>query len=329
MTFFLGVDGGGTKTEFLLIDASGRVLATRREGSAYHFEIGLDGLKRMLARGIRATLAAAGLTPADVTHAFLGLPAYGEDTRLLGRLDAIVGEVLPAQRCRCANDVVCGWAGALAGRDGIAVIAGTGSIVYGEYASRSVRVGGWGELFGDEGSAFWVARETLTLFSRMSDGRAAKGPLYGLVREHFGVGADLDVCAAVYGPPALSRSELAALARLTTRAVLAGDPAARQIFERAAQELAELVHAAHDVLEVPPGVRVPASYGGGMFQADGVMLPLFEAALQAGERPYQLGPPRLSPGAGAALYAATLAGAPLDAAGIEQLVLTHRAQERT
>ena len=329
MTFFLGVDGGGTKTDFLLIDASGSVLATRREGSAYYLEIGIEGLKSMLARGIRAMLTSVGLTGTDITYAFVGLPAHGENTALLARLDSIVEETLPNQRYRCANDVVCGWAGALAGSNGIAVVGGTGSIAYGEYATRSARVGGWGELFSDEGSAFWVAREALTLFSRMSDGRATKGPLYRLMREYFGVAADLDVCAAVYGPPALSRSELAALSRVVTQAVLAGDRSALQLFERASQELAELVHAAHDVLEIPPGARTPVSYCGGMLKADGLMLPLFDAALQATERQYQLTAPCLSPSAGAALYAATLAGVPLGADAIEQLIRTHQAKDES
>ena len=326
MTVFLGVDGGGTKTDFLLIDASGSVLATRREGSAYYLEIGIEGLKTLLASGIRAMLTSVGLTAADITYGFLGLPAHGENTALQAHLDSIVKETLPNQRYRCANDVVCGWAGALAGSNGIVVVAGTGSIAYGEYATRSARVGGWGELFSDEGSAFWVAREALTIFSRMSDGRATKGPLYGLMREHFGVAADLDVCATVYGPPALSRSELAALSHLVTQAALAGDRSALHLFERASQELAELVHATHDVLEIPPGVRVLASYCGGMLQADGMLLPLFEAALQATERQYQLIAPRLSPSAGAALYAATLAGAPLGAQAIQQLSRTHQAK---
>ena len=74
--------------------------------------------------------------------------------------------------------MVCSWAGSLACADGISVIAGTGSMAYGEYAGRQARCGGWGELIGDEGSAYWIAREGMNLFSRMSDGRAARGPLH-------------------------------------------------------------------------------------------------------------------------------------------------------
>jgi N-acetylglucosamine kinase-like BadF-type ATPase len=327
VNIFLGVDGGGTKTDFLLIDSSGSVLARRREGSSYYLEIGIENLQSMLIDGIRAILSVVSLAPADITYAFLGLPAYGENTSLLPRLDSLAEAILPRQRYRCANDVVCGWAGALGGCHGVAVVAGTGSIAYGEYASHSARAGGWGELFSDEGSAFWVAREALNLFSRMSDGRMEKSLLYGILREHFGVASDLDVCAAVHGPPGLSRSEIAALSHLVAKAARKGDPSALKIFDKASQELAALVHAVRDSLGTPPDVCLPASYCGGMLERDSVMLPLFARALHAGERRYALTAPRLPPSAGAALRAAALAGAPLGADAINHLARTHADRE--
>jgi N-acetylglucosamine kinase-like BadF-type ATPase len=316
---FLGVDGGGTKTDFLLIDASGAVLAAHRGGSAYYLESGLDALQAMMATGIQATLQKSGIAASGLEFAFLGLPAYGEDRALLGRLDTIATDVLPSGRYRSGNDVVCGWAGALAASDGINIVAGTGSIAYGEFQGRGARAGGWGELFSDEGSAYWVAREALTLFSRMSDGRAPQGALYELIREHFRLEADLDVCAAVYGPPALSRSSLAALAPLVARAALDGDVLARGLFERAAQELAAVVHAVRDQLNVPPQSRFPVSYSGGMFRLAGLLQPMLAAALGAAERGYEFVAPRLSPVAGAALYAAKLAGTPLSEGSVAAL----------
>jgi N-acetylglucosamine kinase-like BadF-type ATPase len=321
---FLGVDGGGTKTDFLLIDESGRVLAARRAGSAYYLEVGVEALRAMLEEGIRATLMEASVRPADLTFACIGLPAHGEDSALLPRLDAIAAAVLPMERYRCVNDMVCGWAGALAGRDGINIVAGTGSIAYGEFDSRRARAGGWGELFSDEGSAYWIAREGLTLFSRMSDGRAGRGPLADLMRQHFGLRADLDVCAAVYGPPPMTRSEIAALAPIVARAVQAGDIQARRLYERAAEELAAIVHAVRDQLAVPPQVPLPVSYSGGMFRQDSGLTPLLEGALEKSGR-YEFSGPLLPPRAGAALYAAKLAGAPLTHQALAQLTRTHGA----
>ena len=185
MKTFLGVDGGGTKTRFLLIDETGKVLASHLEGPAYYLEIGLDGLREMLTRGIGHTLRQGHVREEALSHAFLGLPAYGEDSSLLPDLDDAPAHALPHGRYRCGNDMVCGWAGALAGADGINIVSGTGSIAYGEFAGRNARAGGWGELFSDEGSSYWLAREGLQLFSRMSDGRSPRGALYGHVRRHF------------------------------------------------------------------------------------------------------------------------------------------------
>lgn len=325
MSSFLGVDGGGTKTDFLLIDESGHVLAARRGGSAYYPEVGVEALRTMLEQGIRGTLAQASVLPADVTFGCIGLPAYGEDSALTSRLDEIAGAILPRERYVCVNDMVCGWAAALGGRDGINIVAGTGSIAYGEYESRSARAGGWGELFSDEGSAYWIAREGLSLFARMSDGRAEAGPLRDLVREYFRLRSDIDVCAAVYGPPPMARSEIAALAPVVARAVRAGDIQARRLFGTAAAELAAIVHAVCDRLAVPAGVPLPVSYSGGMFQPDSLLTPLLEEILDKSGRCYEFAAPRLSPRAGAALYAAKLTGTPLTHQALAQLTRTHGA----
>src|SRR2546430_4941765 len=69
----------------------------------------------------------------------------------------------------------------------------------------AARAGGWGELFGDEGSAYWITREGLRLFSRMSDGRTPRGPLHAAMRRHFGLETDLDLCAAIYGKSIMQR----------------------------------------------------------------------------------------------------------------------------
>jgi N-acetylglucosamine kinase-like BadF-type ATPase len=316
---YLGVDGGGSKTAFLLIDESGRVLASHTEGSAYYLEVGWDALRSMLARGIGAVLDSGSVPPASLEFAFLGLPAYGEDSRLLAQLDALPSPPLIAGRYRCGNDAVCGWAGALAGADGINLVAGTGSIGYGEYGGRAARAGGWGELFSDEGSAYWLAREALNLFSRMSDGRATRGPWYDLLRQHFGLQSDLDLCAAIYGDGQSGRSQIATLAPLVTRAAAAGDVQAIALFQRAAGELKRVVDAVYDRLDIPPHTAVSVSYSGGMFSDRALLLEPFLAHLSQGTRRYHPAPPRLPPAAGGALYAAKLGGAPLKAPAVRAL----------
>jgi N-acetylglucosamine kinase-like BadF-type ATPase len=318
VTKYLGIDGGGTKTAFLLIDESGRVLAHHLEGPAYYLETGWDPMRALLARGIQAVLSSASVRLAELSFTFVGLPAYGEDSRLMASLDAAPSPPLQPGRYRCGNDAVCGWAGALAAFDGINVIAGTGSMAYGEFEGKSARAGGWGELFSDEGSAYWIAREGLRLFSRMSDGRTPRGPLYDIVRSHFGLQSDLDLCAAVYGENRIERSELASRSTLVAQAATAGDSQAAGLFDQAAEELRQIVRAVYHQLAVPADSTVSVSYSGGLFNHQPLLASLHTKLTESGDR-YRLLPPRLPPVAGAALYAAKLGGTPLGETAVRAL----------
>src|ERR1700712_2118240 len=102
---YLGIDGGGSKTEFVLVDRAGRVRARHAQGSLYSRETGLDEAAEVLRRGVAATLQAAGASVDEVAFAFIGVPAYGEDSALAARLDALPSRALAAGQYRCGNDM--------------------------------------------------------------------------------------------------------------------------------------------------------------------------------------------------------------------------------
>ena len=313
---YLGVDGGGTKTALCLLDGDGRVAARARAPSCYYFTEGIDLVGRVLQEGVEEVCERASVTPAEIRHAFFGLPTYGEVSSDVPTLDAIPGEVLGHDRYACDNDTVCGWAGSLGGADGINVVSGTGSITYGERVGRGVRIGGWGELFGDEGSAYWIAIKGLNVFSRMSDGRLPVGPLYEALRTHLELEADLDLVDVVLNHWQGGRSEIAALSRIVAGAAETGDECAARILSQAADELARLVDTTRQHLDFGPQEEVPVSYSGGVFNARSVVSG-FEAALEDLHEGYELREPLFSPVVGAAIYAAKLAGEPLDAETLE------------
>jgi N-acetylglucosamine kinase-like BadF-type ATPase len=273
----------------------------------------------MLVHGIACTLRQGQVRAENLSYAFLGLPAYGEDGRLLPALDEAPLEALPHRRYRCDNDMVCGWAGALAGGDGINIVSGTGSIAYGEYAGRSARAGGWGELFSDEGSSYWLAREGLRLFSRMSDGRQPRGPLYEHVRRHFGLQDDLDLCAEIYGKDIAQRSHFAQLSKIVTTAAAEGDRAALGLFASAGRELADIVDAVRGHLQIPAAVSIPVSTSGGLFQPGNALRERLESELQQRSAQYRFVTALLPPDVGAAIQAARLNGTPLSARSLEVL----------
>ena len=304
--YFLGVDGGGTKTRFVLIDGERAPLAEATLGTTYHPEVGIEGVRAVLGAGIREVLAKGGIDSSQLSFAFFGLPAYGEDSAVTPALDALPRAILGRDRCAVDNDMVCGWAGSLAAEDGINIVAGTGSIGYGQRRGRSARAGGWGEHFSDEGSAYWIAMQGLNAYSRMSDGRLPKGPLHRLLNEALALRHDLDICAQVYGPKARSRGGLAQLSPLIAAAATQGDAAASDIFRRGGIELAQIVIAIRSQLGYVAGEPVRISYSGGAFSAGELLLAPFRATLESAAPGFELATPLHAPHVGAALYAAKL-----------------------
>lgn len=313
---FLGVDGGGTKTAFALLNSDGELLATARTSSCYYLGHSLDLVEEVLRVGIDAVCERAGIAPDHISHAFVALPGYGEVSGDLEALNAIPGRVLGHQRYGCDNDAVAGWAGSLGALDGINVIAGTGSMTYGEHGGRRLRVGGWGELFDDAGSAYWIAIRGLRAFAKMSDGRLPAGPLRERLATHLGLATDLDLIDVVLNRWQGDRAKVASLARVVTAASDAGDSICTGILRAAGQALAELVKATIAQLDYAQGELVPVSWSGGVFSCEEVRT-AFGARLS--DAPVDLREPILPPDLGAALYAARLAGSPLSAQAVNAL----------
>jgi N-acetylglucosamine kinase-like BadF-type ATPase len=319
--FFLGCDGGGTKTDLAVVTGEGRVAAFLHAPSTYYLSSrsrDIELVSEVLGEAVPAVCAQAGIVPGDIRFAFFGLPGYGEVRADVPRLDAAAAQALQHGRFRCDNDMVCGWAGSLAGADGINVIAGTGSMTYGRRAGVGVRVGGWGELFGDEGSGYWIGIRALRAFSKMSDGRAERGPLYDVLSRDLGLDADIDLVGLVLHRWQGGRRQIAALAPAVREAAMSGDRCAQAILTAAAAELVALVDATQRRLGFKSGEAVPVSYSGGIFAMPEV-LEAFLTGIKALPASYRVSRPCYAPVIGAALYAATLARTPLDDAALHAL----------
>jgi N-acetylglucosamine kinase-like BadF-type ATPase len=315
---FLGVDGGGTKTALCLISGHGDLVAQADTEGTYYNNRGIELVARVLRDGVTSVCAQAKVSPKDIQYAFFGLPGYGEIARDLPALDEAPRAALGHDRYCCDNDMVCGWAGSLAAADGINVISGTGSMTYGRRAGVGVRVGGWGELFGDEGSAYWIAIRGLNAVSRMSDGRLPKGPLFETICRQLGLTVELELVDVVLNRWRGDRSKIAALSRQVSEAANLGDEHAATVLREAGRELALLVEATRQRLQYPPGETVPVSYSGGTFSAARV-LDAFRRQLESLCDDFELRRPLYQPAVGAALFAAKLAGTPLEQAALERL----------
>ena len=320
LDLYLGVDGGGTKTALAVIDSAGSLRAVHIAPGTYHVSIGLDALGKLLATAVTATLSQIGYHAGDIDFSFFGLSGHGEDSSLLDALNRVPEQFMRAGTFQCGNDMICGWAGSFGCRDGINVVAGTGSICYGERRGSTARTGGWGEIFGDEGSGYWIAVRGLNVFGRMSDGRLPLGPLHALVKRRMQITDDLDLCAHVYSRLKGDRASIAQMCRIVLEAAAAGDEQAASILSQAAEELVLIAEAACHRLGFEPAEGIPVSCSGGVFEdTSGLLLEHFRAALQARAPLYQLCRPAFSPAIGAALYAAKCHGRPLSDSALDRL----------
>lgn len=261
MSLHAGVDGGQSSTLAVVGDERGTVLG-RGVGPPSDL-VGEERGSARQAEAVDAALAAAlraAQLPADTAFASIVCGLSGHDAgEPVPRLET------PARRLRIVHDAEIALAGALAGSPGIVVIAGTGSVALGvDEHGRRVRVGGWGFLFGDEGSAFWFARRALSAAMRAQD-RAEASSLGERALERFSL-PSLRAVQQAFAHGELSRPALAAFTPDVLALAQAGDGEAVVIREEAARALAELVYLANARLGRAPseGGRRLVSHAGGV-----------------------------------------------------------------
>lgn len=159
---YLGIDGGGSKTAFVLEDESGQILGRAETGPSNWLSAGKAEAGRNIAAGIQQLKA----VPDVVSCGFAGA---GRPEGLQFFRESL-SALLPKAQIFVETDAFISYIGAIGLEPGILLIAGTGSIAIGRRADGSmVRVGGWGPIFGDEGGGFWIGREAIQAALRAND----------------------------------------------------------------------------------------------------------------------------------------------------------------
>jgi len=159
---YLGVDGGGSKTAFVLEDESGKILGRTETGPSNWLSAGKEEAGRNIEAGIRQLNS----IPDIVGCGFAGA---GRPEGIQFFKDSL-SALLPKAQIFVETDAFISYIGAIGLEPGMLLIAGTGSIAIGRRADGTmVRVGGWGPIFGDEGSGFWIGREAIQAALRAND----------------------------------------------------------------------------------------------------------------------------------------------------------------
>ena len=307
MALFLGIDGGGTSTRALLCDERGRVLGTGTGGVANHLHSGWDGAAESLHAATSAAFAAAGLKPAPCSAVFLGMAAASSDEARTRWREIALHLRLSATLATIGvdHDIRIALAGGLAGRPGIALIAGTGSSCYGRTAGGATwQAGGWGSILDDGGGGYWLGLRAVGAAIRAQDGRGPATALRERVLARLQVSNLREIVTRLHNG-SLARNEMARLAEDVMACAAAGDTAAQELLARGAVELAAMVRAvAHKLF---PAAAPEVVLAGGTANA-AAYAPVIRAALAREVPAARLVPAELTPVAGAALLALELGG---------------------
>ncbi|MGH9397615.1 MAG: N-acetylglucosamine kinase [Terriglobia bacterium] len=307
MKFYLAVDGGQTTTKALLADAEGKILSRASAGPSNHTEE--PGGPERLLRAIRTVISSlfdqAGIAGAESPEFAAACFGMTGETRIKTR---ILQEIVQTPHLSVVHDSVNALAGAIAGQPGIIVIAGTGSVARGmDSQGRGMRAGGWGHLFGDEGSAYWVGREAVRAAARETDGWGEKAEITRLLYSRLGVSSAYELMEKYYSGQ-LSRDHLASLSVWVHEAAECGDMVSSNILQEAGRHLADaaLAIVAHLFAGKNAGL-VKISYTGGLFKSR-FALSAFRQAILNHHPEVQVLPPAFPPVFGSLFLAFRSAG---------------------
>ena len=268
--FFIGIDGGGTKTVGLLADHAGHIIAKAESGASNHHAVGEEQTKQVLSDVVSRLIADAS-TALESCVCCLGLAgvASSVDKEVIGRICDEIG--LPENRV-LTHDAQIALIGGAEELSGVIIIAGTGSIVYGiDTTGREAQAGGWGHLLGDEGSGYDIARSALQAVARAVDGRGVPTQLSSLMLDALEFPQPRNLIPWIHS---VSKDKVAQFAGVVFVAANMNDPVARQILDSAADELSLAARVVIDKLRFDQPFNLVL--GGGIFTHQ----PTFAASLR-------------------------------------------------
>jgi glucosamine kinase len=273
VTFFLGIDGGGTKTRCLLGDEHS-ILASGSAGGCNIVRVGEACARDSLSGAIHEACVQAGVSPQQIARTCAGIAGAGDDG-VASLVQRLLIEILGGA-IEVIGDMEVALESAFAGGPGVVVIAGTGSIVYGKNdRGEQTRAGGWGRMVSDEGSGHWIGVEAVRAALRARDAGEDSVLLLDLMAA-LGAGTVHDLVVRVNATPA---PDFAALFPIVLAAAEHGDPEALDVLNRAGCELAKT--AAVAISKLFGNDDAPVATHGGVFAGSATVKQAFAQHLRA------------------------------------------------
>jgi N-acetylglucosamine kinase-like BadF-type ATPase len=266
---YLGVDGGGTKTQAVLFDGEKNVIGEGFAGASNPLRVGVETAVANIFQAVDAACDAANKSRGDITAATFGL-AGARRTDLRQRVRERLAREIGIKAVEVFTDAEIALYGTTLGKAGVVVIAGTGSICYGQNeAGETAIAGGWGPLAGDEGGGSSIAKRGLQAIAKALDGRGNYTKLSEAGTDYFRSSTPENLLIAIYAPQ-MDNAKIAGFARLVVETAQTGDEIAVEILRDAGVELGLAVNAVIKKLKLK-NKKIPIGQVGSIFRAGSLL----------------------------------------------------------
>ena len=261
MKYLVGIDGGGTKSRLLACSVTGEVLG-RCVGKSTNIESNsCVVVRKHLEELIEGFLRNTGLCMTDCLALCIGTAGVDSENSLQAVKDILASMQLPCP-AYVMNDAEIALAAQTMGEPGVLLISGTGSIGFAVNAKgERWRVGGYGYLVGDEGSAYWIGRKAISAVLRAHDGTGPQTLLTELLKANLRMGHIDELMDFVYQS---NKADIAKLAPQVVAAFENGDEVATYIMKDAVKHLSRMALTLGERLGMQKE-KCPLVFAGGFF----------------------------------------------------------------
>lgn len=255
MSFFLGIDGGGTKTRCVVGDERSE-LGVATSSSSKVQRVGEACARDALAGAVHQACVHAGISPRQIVRSCAGITGAARP-EILGVMRDLMTSIVDGQ-VEIVGDIEIAFEDGFGSGPGVMLIAGTGSIAFGRNKrGESARAAGWGYPISDEGSGQWIGAEAVRVALRARDRGQPAGLLNDLI-EKLGASSFEDFIVRLNANPPV---DFATLFPTVLAASDKGDSVASDILTRAGRELADIAGIVVERLFDEQSVSV-ATHGG-------------------------------------------------------------------
>ena len=167
--FYIGIDSGGTKCEILITDTEKKVIFNKFYRGVHYSLLGSKAYTDAVSGFIKDSLKRSKLSLKNCAGICIGIAGAREE-KDRKELENAFRKILKANSILVTTDAMTALFGAFEGGEGIILISGTGSVLYGYSDNKITRVGGWGRIIGDEGSGYWIGNRAMNSAAKEYDG---------------------------------------------------------------------------------------------------------------------------------------------------------------